>query len=183
VTAEGEVSVDSLQITEKTEGRGSGADGGGGGPRKFRKGQPGNSAGRRKGSKNRKTLMAELLLEGEAEALARKAVELALGSSEAALRLCLDRLIAPRRERAVPLRGLPPIAAAGDMAAAMAVIIAAAGRGDITPGEAWALAQTIDTFVRMLEASEFERRLQLLENADRAHSGPPPPAEVAAAAQ
>jgi hypothetical protein len=93
------VSVDSLQITEKTEERGNAAGGGvgAGGSRKFRKEQSGNPAGRSNGSKNRKTLMAELLLEGEAEALARKVVEPAPGGSEAALRLCLDRLLAPRR--------------------------------------------------------------------------------------
>jgi hypothetical protein len=37
----------------------------------FEKGQSGNPAGRRPGSKNRATLMAQALLEGEAEELLR----------------------------------------------------------------------------------------------------------------
>src|SRR5258708_272852 len=55
-----------------------------------------------------------MLLDGEAEALARKAVELALGGDPTALRLCLDRIVMPRRERAVQLM-LPEVRDAADM--------------------------------------------------------------------
>ena len=154
------MSVDSLQITEKTELRG-------GGPRKFRKGKSGNPQGRPKGSKNRKTLMAELLLEGESEALARKAIELALGGSESALRLCLDRLIAPRREPRVAF-ALPPIEGSEDIVSAMAAVTGAVADGTLSPGEAYALAQTVDTFLRAIDARDFERRLKQLEAADAA---------------
>jgi hypothetical protein len=47
--------------------------------RPFEKGRSGNPAGRPRGSRNRSTLAAQLMLQGEAEALTRKAVELALG--------------------------------------------------------------------------------------------------------
>ena len=60
--------------------------------------EPGNS-GRPKGARNRATLAAEALLDGEAEALTRKAIELALAGGPIALRLCLDRILSPRRER------------------------------------------------------------------------------------
>jgi hypothetical protein len=40
--------------------------------RPFEKGQSGNPAGRRRGSRNRATLAAAMLLEGESEALTRK---------------------------------------------------------------------------------------------------------------
>ena len=76
--------------------------------RPFAKGRSGNPAGRPRGTRNRSTLAAQMLLQGEAEALTRKAVELALGGDPTALRLCLDRLIAPHRERLVPL-ALPPM--------------------------------------------------------------------------
>jgi hypothetical protein len=59
----------------------------------------------------------EALLDGEAAALARKAVELALAGDAAALRLCLDRLLPPRRERPVAV-ALPPLHGPGDAAAA-----------------------------------------------------------------
>ena len=46
--------------------------------RPFAKGQSGNPAGRRRGSKNRRTLAARELLDGEAGALTRKAVDMAM---------------------------------------------------------------------------------------------------------
>ena len=148
------MAADSLQITARTASRGAG--------RPFNKGRSGNPKGRPKGLKNRKTLIAELLLDGEAENLARKAVELALGGSEAALRLCLDRLIAPRREPRAPF-ALPPIRGAQDIVRAMRAITGAVADGTLSPGEAFALAQTVDTFLRAIDASLVERRLQRLE--------------------
>src|SRR6266850_8122204 len=69
--------------------------------RLFQKGQSGNPGGRRPGCRNRATLAAEVLLEGEAEALTRKAVELALEGDTTALRLCLERIVPQRRSRAL----------------------------------------------------------------------------------
>ncbi len=80
-----------LQITAKTAGRG----------RPFEKGRSGNPAGRPRGSTNRATKSAAVMLDGEAEALTRKAVELALGGDASALRLCLERIVGPHRGRPV----------------------------------------------------------------------------------
>jgi len=111
----------SLQKTAKTAKKGRG--------RPFPKGQSGNPGGRPRGSSNRATRAAEMLLDGEATALTRKAVELALAGDQAALRLCLDRTVAPRRERAVEL-ALPPIRGADDILAAIKVVSGAAGCGN-----------------------------------------------------
>ena len=70
----------------------------------FRPGQSGNPNGRPKGSRNAATLALESLLDGEAEALTRKAVELALAGDIAALRLCLDRILPPRKGSACLIR-------------------------------------------------------------------------------
>lgn len=78
---------------------------------RFAQGRSGNPAGRQRRSKNRATLSAQSLLEGQAEALTGKAVELALGGDMTALRFCPSRIAAPRRESA----GLGSIRA--DMAA------------------------------------------------------------------
>jgi hypothetical protein len=59
--------------------------------RPFVKGRSGNPTGRRYGSCNKKTLTAAVLLDGEAEALTRKAVELALAGDRTALRLCIEK--------------------------------------------------------------------------------------------
>ena len=59
----------------------------------------------------------------------------------------------------------PPIGGAADIPAAMTAVAAGVAEGTLSPGEAFALAQVIDTFIRAIEAGEFEQRLQLLENA------------------
>jgi len=63
------------------------------------KGQSGNPAGRRPGCRNKATRAAEMYLDGEAEALIRLAVTQAFAGDPAALKLCLARTVAPRRER------------------------------------------------------------------------------------
>src|SRR5579863_390646 len=106
---------------------------------RFRKGRSGNPGGRPLGSVNRATRAAALLLDGEAEALTRKAVEMALAGDPVALRLCLDRILGVRRGRPVELVGehaVPPVANARDLAAAMSSVAAAATHGAITPDEA-----------------------------------------------
>ena len=60
--------------------------------------QPGN-VGRPKGIRNKATLALEALLDGEAEALTRKAIEMALTGDGAAMRLVMDRILPPRKER------------------------------------------------------------------------------------
>src|ERR1700737_31359 len=100
---------------------------------RFAKGFSGNPAGRPPGSRNHATRIAEILLDGEAEALTRKAVTLALDGDALALRLCLDRIIPPRRGRRVQL-GLPPLRGAADLGGTMAAITPAASEGAIPPG-------------------------------------------------
>jgi hypothetical protein len=132
--------------------------------RPFEKGRSGHPGGRRTGSRNKKTIAAAALLEGESEALTRKAVELALAGDPTAMRLCLERILAPCRERAVKF-ALPPIESAADIAAAMKAVTSALAGGAITPGEAATIAAVVATFVRTIETSDFERRLQEVENA------------------
>lgn len=69
---------------------------------RFRRGVSGNPRGRPVGSRNHATLAAATLLEGEAEAITRKAVELALAGDPVALRLCVERILPPMRERPRP---------------------------------------------------------------------------------
>ena len=132
--------------------------------RPFPKGRSGNPAGRQPGCRNKTTLAAEALLDGEAEGLT--AVAFAHAGHATALKLCLERIIPPRRERAVRFL-LPPIRSAADLAAAMGAVTAAVAEGAITLGEACQLSVVVQTFVKAIETSDFERRLQLVEQ-DRA---------------
>jgi hypothetical protein len=130
--------------------------------RPFEKGRSGNPVGRRIGCRNKTTIAAAALLAGEAEALTRKAVELALVGDPTALRLCIERVLPQCRERTVKF-ALPPIESAADIAPAMKAVTSALAGGLITPGEAATIAAVVDTFVRAIETSDFERRLQLVE--------------------
>jgi Family of unknown function (DUF5681) len=103
--------------------------------RPFQKGQPGNPRGKPKGVRNRATLAAEALLDGEAEALTRKAVEMALAGDVMALKLCLERLVPPRKERPLSF-ALPPVASAEDTAKAIDGVLAALSQGLVSLGEA-----------------------------------------------
>ena len=121
--------------------------------RPFVKGRSGNPRGRPVGSHNKKTLAAAVLLEGESEALTRKAVELALAGDPTALRLCIERILPPCRERAVRFE-LPPIENAADVSVAMNAVTAALARGIITPGEAERIANVVETFARAIDTTK-----------------------------
>src|SRR5213593_3742392 len=67
------------------------------------KGVSGNPAGKPKGSRHKATMAVQALLEGEAEALTRKCINLAQGGDTTALRLCMERLAPAMKSRAVQL--------------------------------------------------------------------------------
>jgi uncharacterized protein DUF5681 len=128
----------------------------------FEQGQSGNPAGKAKGTRNKVTLAIEALLDGEAEALTRKAIELAKAGDMAALRLCMDRLAPPRKDRLVMFE-LPTITSAADAVKASAALVAAVAVGDLTPAEAGELGKLIEAYVKALEATDFAARLENLE--------------------
>jgi hypothetical protein len=130
--------------------------------RPFRPGQSGNLAGKPKGARNRATLLAEQLFDGEAEAIIHKAIEGAKQGDVALLRLCIDRILPPRRDRPVHF-ALPELRSVEDAGKAMAAFGEAVAGGELTPAEAAELSRVVETYVRVIEATEFERRLTALE--------------------
>lgn len=122
---------------------------------------PGNP-GRPKGARNKATVAMEALLDGEAEELTRKAIELAKCGDMAALRLCMDRLLPARRDRAVNFE-LPKLASAKDALNASAAILEAVASGDLTPTEASELSKLVSNYVEALKATEIEERLARIE--------------------
>jgi hypothetical protein len=130
--------------------------------RPFKKGQSGNPRGRPPGARNAATVIAEQLLEGEVEALVRKAIEQAKRGNMIALRLCLDRILPPRRDRLIHFT-LPVLKSAKDASDAVASITAAVADGEVTPAEAGELVRLLEAFVKSLEIVEIELRLTALE--------------------
>ena len=131
----------------------------------FRKGQSGNPAGKPRGTRHRTTLAMEALLDGEAELITRKAVEMALAGDATALRLCLERILPVRRDRPVSFE-LPKLETAADAVKATAAIVQAVSAGDLTPSEAGELSKLVDGFRSALTTAELEERLAKLEAAN-----------------
>jgi hypothetical protein len=98
-------------------------------------------------------MVAEALLDGEAEALTRKIIQLALEGDILALKICFDRILPPRRERAVALN-LPTLRNPGDAGEVSAAILGAVTNGEITLGEATELAGLLAAHLATLETSE-----------------------------
>jgi hypothetical protein len=95
--------------------------------------------------------------------LRAKCVELALEGDRTALKLCLERLV-PRRGRAVTL-AMPLIESAADIAPAIGAIARSVAEGGLSPDDGAELSRIVESWVRALEAGDFERRLKQLEDA------------------
>jgi hypothetical protein len=102
----------------------------------------------------------------KAERLTRKVLEMALAGDIVAMRLCLERILPPRRERPVRFK-LPELQSPPDAAAAMAALAAAVADGDLTPSEAAELSKLVAAYVKALEASDFDQRLRAIEGEGR----------------
>ena len=85
---------------------------------RFVPGQSGNPVGKRPGTRNRASVLAEALLCGEAENIARVVIDKAVKGDAVAARFCLDRLSPRPRGRAIRLE-LPEGGRAGGDVVAM----------------------------------------------------------------
>jgi hypothetical protein len=113
-------------------------------------------------ARNKVTRAVEELMEGEAEKLTRKAIEKALGGDLVAIKLCLDRIAPPRKDRPISL-DLPPMEKPQDAVSSVAAIVGAVADGELSASEAGDLAKLIEAFIRTLTATEIEERLKALE--------------------
>jgi hypothetical protein len=135
--------------------------------RPWAKGESGNPAGKPPGTRSYATRFAEALFDHDLELLVKTAIDRALKGDPVALKVCIDRILAPRRHERV-FFALPPLATAEDAAKALAAISVAAAAGELAPTEARDLTAPIASFLKALELHDFEQRLQALETAEEA---------------
>lgn len=124
----------------------------------FAEGNPGKP----RGTRHRATRAVLNLLDGEAEALTRQAVTMALEGDTTALRLCLERIAPPRKDAPVAVT-LPSMRCAQDAAQAAAAIVQAVALGELTPTEGAHVMALVDAYRRTLETTELEARVAALE--------------------
>jgi hypothetical protein len=124
--------------------------------RPFQKG----NGGRKRGSKNRTSVIAAALVQGEAEELVRKAVELAKNGNIPMLKLLVSPFLP--RERLIKL-DLPRMEIADDAVEALAAIALAISEGKISPSEGAALAAVVNYTSSAIEVADVVKRVDMLE--------------------
>lgn len=132
---------------------------------RFTEGNP----GRPRGARHKATQAALALLDGEAEALTRQAVTMALEGDTTALRLCLERIAPPRRDAPVTF-DFPRMETARDAAMAAGAVLEAVALGDLTPTEGAHIMALVETYRRTLETTELEARVAALEGDDHGNA-------------
>lgn len=126
---------------------------------RFTEGNP----GRPPGARHKATRAALALLDGETEALTRRAVEKALAGDVGALKLCLERIVPAAKDAPVQF-DLPRMETAADAARAAGAVLEAVALGELTPTEGAHIMSLVETYRRTLELTEIETRLVALEN-------------------
>jgi hypothetical protein len=116
--------------------------------------------GRKPGSRNRASVVAAALVEGEAEELRRKAVQLAKAGDVVMLKFLLGRLLP--RERLIKFE-LPAMDSADDAVEALGSVLRAVSEGEISPSEGAAVAELINSYARAIDIADGVRRLDALE--------------------
>ena len=122
---------------------------------------PGNP-GRPKGARHKATILAERLMQDDAEDVVKAVVKAAKGGDMTAARLVLDRIAPARRDNHVSFE-LPQIETAADAVTASAALLQAVADGELTPSEASDISRLIDGFMKTVEVADIDERLKRLE--------------------
>jgi hypothetical protein len=132
-------------------------------PGRFQKGKSGNPSGRPAGSRNRATLALQEMMEGEAERITRKAIDMALAGDRLMIKLCLERLLPARKVQPAPLN-LPKIEGPQDLPCVFNQVWQAVAEGTLSASEAKMLAEVMEMHRNAIGTAEYEVRLKKLEN-------------------
>jgi len=146
---------------------------------RYPKGTSGNPSGRPPGSRNKSTLLLLAPLEQAADSLVQRAIAMALDGSVPALRLCIERLFPPCKDRTVQI-DLPQTKTARDRSAALSAVIDAIADGQLTPAEGESMANILATDKELATAGDVEYRLERLEEHNFGHhQSEPEPGDIA----
>ena len=110
----------------------------------------------------RHTAMLEALLDSEGEHLLRAAIERGRAGDVGALRMAIERIMPPLRDRLVTLP-LEQIETVADLLKAIGVVIADVAKGKLTPTEGSTLVGMLSAMRSAFETCEMETRLRAIE--------------------
>jgi hypothetical protein len=126
---------------------------------------------------------AEELFDAHAENIVRQLIDLALRGDPTALRLCLDRISPPLRDRP-PEFALPPIETPADAVAGIAAVVAGIADGSLTAAEGLQLARMLRNMVEtLILAGSAERASGREERDAEGRSGPLEPPRMISSTQ
>ena len=110
----------------------------------------------------RHTATLEALLDSEGEHLLRAAIERGRAGDVGALRMAIERIMPPLRDRLVTLP-LEQIETDADLLKAIGVVIADVAKGKLTPTEGSTLVGMLSAMRSAFETCEMETRLRAIE--------------------
>jgi hypothetical protein len=102
------------------------------------------------------------LLDGHGEALMKKCMLDALQGDKPSMRLCMERLVAPRRDGSVQL-SLPRIKTLADVDLAHERVLRAIQSGSITPAEGETVTNVLESRRKVIETVDLQTRVEKLE--------------------
>jgi hypothetical protein len=126
--------------------------------------EPGNKHGRGRpeGSRNRASIALQTLLDGESQAITRKAIQMAKAGDTTAMRLCLERLLPTVKDRTLCI-DLPIVKSSEDVWNALGRVLQAVSAGEITPAEGQTITGLLEAHRRTAETVALEARITELE--------------------
>jgi hypothetical protein len=127
---------------------------------RFKAGNP----GKRRGTRNKATILAQKMLHDAAGRLTATAIDMALQGDPAALKLCMARILPPAKDTPIEFE-LPEIGGAYAASCTATDILGRVASGAMTPTEGQAALALLETFSRICEMADIETRLAALEAA------------------
>jgi hypothetical protein len=120
--------------------------------------QPGNTfgRGRPRGSRNKMTLRMQELLAESSEAIFQKVIADALGGDRVAMRLCVERIVPRVKDLPVEVE-IGPVSSHEEAGKAREKVLEDMARGELTPAEAKACMEVIDTRTRAIKDEREEK--------------------------
>lgn len=132
-------------------------------PWQFQPGQSGNPTGKPRGAQHKATQAMRTMLDGEAEAITRKVIDLAKEGDLTAIKICIDRIVPPLKSTTQPVKLNAPMP--DNLTDTAKAFVSAAAAGELPPDIAAQLVSAVASVARVEEIEQLKHRLEAIERA------------------